>query len=308
MGGSGGGAFSDIDRQELLQKLRASEDATEDVGFETAVNDCMGQLQAQINDRDNETIRGYLDEIRNCLGEEIDGTVNLVYGGSVAKHTYVDGLSDIDALVLLGKSELKDMSPEEVKDYFFHKLKERFPKTEMKKGMLAVTLKLPGYEIQLLPAIKSGTGYHIADVTGKEWSFIRPRKFTDLLTTVNQNNNKKVVPTIKLAKSIISSLPENRQLTGYHIESLAVQIFRKYDGIKTPKAMLTHFFREATKAVLKPLPDVTGQSVQVDSYLGAEKGLNRRVVSDALGLISRRMQSADNARNIQLWKDILGAD
>lgn len=303
MGGSGGGAFSDIDRQELLQKLRASEDATEDVGFETAVNDYMGQLQAQINNRDNETIRGYLDEIRTCLGEEIDGTVNLVYGGSVAK-----GLSDIDALVLLGKSELRDMSPGEVKDYFFRKLKERFPKTEMKKGVLAVTLKFPGYEIQLLPAIKSGTGYHIADVSGKEWSYIRPRKFTDLLTRVNQDNNKKVVPTIKLAKSIVSSLPENRQLTGYHVESLAVQIFRDYTGVKTPKAMLTHFFREATKAVLKPLPDVTGQSAQVDSYLGAEKSLNRRVVSDALGLISRRMQSADNARNIQLWKDILGAD
>jgi len=308
MGGSGGGAFSDIDRQELLQKLRASENATEDVGFETAVNNCIGQLQAQFNDRDRDTIRGYLDEIRDCLGEDIDDAVNLIYGGSVAKHTYVDGLSDIDALVLLGKSELKDLSPQEVKNYFYHKLKERFPKIQIKEGILAVTLKFPGAEIQLLPAMKSGSGYHIADVTGKQWSLIRPRKFTELLTNVNQSNNNKVVPTIKLAKSIISSLPENRQLTGYHIESLAVQIFRGYEGVKTPKAMLTHFFREATKAVLKPLPDVTGQSVQVDSYLGAEKGLNRRVVSDALGLISRRMQSANNARNIQLWKDILGAD
>jgi integrase len=309
MGGSGsGGAFTDIDREELLRKLRASEDATKDVRFETEINDHIAQLQAQYNDRDRDAINNYLEQIEQALCEDIDDTVSLLFGGSVAKHTYVDGLSDIDALVLLGKSELKNMSPEEVKDYFFHKLKERYPKTEMKEGTLAVTLKFPNAEIQLLPAIKYKSGYRIADITGKEWSFIRPRKFTEQLTKVNQANSNKVVPTIKLAKSIISNLPENRQLTGYHIEALAVQIFCNYDGVKTPKALLTHFFREAPNAVLKPLPDITGQSEHVDSYLGAERSLNRRVVSDALNLISRRMQSADNARTVQAWKDILGMD
>ncbi len=115
----------------------------------------------------------------------------------------MDGLSDIDALVLLGESELKTMTPEQVKKYFFQKLKERYPKTTIKEGTLAVTVEFPDAEIQLLPAIKYKTGYRIADVSGKEWSFIRPRKFTELLTKVNQDNGNKVVPTIKLAKSIV---------------------------------------------------------------------------------------------------------
>jgi integrase len=309
MGGSGGGgAFSDIDRKQLLQKLRASEDATQDVGFETVINECIGDLQAGYNARNHDAIREHLKEIKRVLSEDIDDTVSLMYGGSVAKHTYVDGLSDIDALVLLDKSELKTMSPDEVKDYFFRKLKERYPKTEMKQGVLAVTLKFDDAEIQLLPAIKYKTGYRIADITGKEWSFIRPRKFTSQLTEINKANGNKVVPTIKLVKSIISSLPENRRLTGYHVEALAVHIFQSYEGVKTPKALLTHFFREAPAALLKPLPDITGQSEHVDSYLGAERSLNRRVVSDTLSLISRRMQGADNARNVQAWKDILGAN
>lgn len=308
MGSSSSGVFPDINREELLKKLRAAEDANKDVRFDTEINDCIAQLQAQYNDRDVGAMREYLDEIKKVLSEDIDDTVKLLFGGSVAKHTYVDGLSDVDALVLLGNSELKGMSPEEVKGFFFSKLKERYPNAEIKEGRLAVTVKFPKAEIQLLPAIKYKTGYRIADVTGKEWSFIRPRKFTEVLTKVNRDNNNKVVPTIKLVKSINSTLPENRQLSSYHIENLAVQIFRNYDGIRSPKAMLTHFFREAPAAVLKPLPDVTGQSEHVDSYLGAEKSLNRRVVSDALGLISRRMQSADNARAVQLWKDILGTD
>lgn len=309
MGGSGsGGTFSDIDRQELLKKLRASEAETRDVGFETEINNCIGQLQAQYNDRDYDAVQDHLNEIELALSEDIDETVSLLFGGSVAKRTYVDGLSDIDALVLLGESELKTMTPEQVKEYFFQKLKERYPRTTIKEGTLAVTVEFPDAEIQLLPAIKYKTGYRIADASGKEWSFIRPRKFTELLTKVNIDNGNKVVPTIKLAKSIVSNLPKNRQLTGYHIEALAVQIFRGYDGPKTPKALLAYFFREAPKAVLSPLPDITGQSEHVDSYLGSERSLSRRTVSDALNLISRRMQSADNARTVQAWKVILGAD
>jgi integrase len=307
MGGSGsGGTFSDIDRQELLKKLRASENATKDVGFETEINAYIGQLQAVYNDRDYNAVQNHLNEIELALSEDIDETVSLLFGGSVAKRTYVDGLSDIDALVLLGESELKTMTPEQVKEYFFQKLKERYPKTAIKEGALAVTVKFPDAEIQLLPAIKYKTGYRIADVSGKLWSFIRPRKFTELLTKINQDNGNKVVPTIKLAKAIISDFPKNRQLSGYHVEALAVQIFQNYAGPKTPKALLTHFFSEAPRAVLKPLPDVTGQSEHLDSYLGSEKSLNRRAVSDALNLISRRMQSADNARTVQAWKEILG--
>jgi predicted nucleotidyltransferase len=211
MGGSGsGGAFSDIDRQELLRKLRASEDATKDVKFETEINNCIGQLQAQYNDRDTVAVQEHLDEIKSALSEDIDDTVSLLFGGSVAKRTYVDGLSDIDALVLLGKSELRNMTPEEVKTYFFEKLKEHYPKADIKEGKLAVTIRFPEAEIQLLPANKYKTGYRIADVSGKEWSFIRPRRFTELLTKINQENGSKVVPTIKLAKSIISSFPKWR--------------------------------------------------------------------------------------------------
>src|SRR6266498_491157 len=162
MGGSGsGGAFSDIDRKELLKKLRDSEDATKDAGFETEINNCIGQLQAQYNDRDTDAVQEHLDEIKSALSEDIDDTVSLLFGGSVAKRTYVDGLSDIDALVLLGKSELKNMSPEEFYASFFEKPNERYPKAEMKEGTLAVTIKFPEAEIQLLPAIKYKTGYRI---------------------------------------------------------------------------------------------------------------------------------------------------
>ena len=80
----------------------------------------------------------------------------MLNGGSVAKYTYVDGLSDIDSLIILDNCELTDKPPDEVKEYFAQKLKERFPKTEVEVGNLAVTVHFNDAEIQLLPALSCG--------------------------------------------------------------------------------------------------------------------------------------------------------
>lgn len=307
MAGGGGGSFSGkVDPEQLFRKLRSSESETSAQVFDAEVNEMFSTLLSQYNKRDNETINGYLDEIKGHLSKEIDGTVDLLFGGSVSKHTYIDGLSDIDALVLLNKSELKNRSPEEVKKYFFNRLREEFPNNRIKEGNLAVTIDFGDSEIQLLPAIKTVSGVKIADSTGLAWSPIRPRKFSQVLTDVNQKLGGKVVPSIKLAKAIIAELPKDRQLSGYHVESLAVEIFKEYNGPTKPREMLTYFFRQAPRYVLNPLVDRTGQSLHVDEYLGERYSLRRQVVADSLGRIGRRLHSANEARLVQEWKSIFG--
>ena len=308
MAGSGGSFSGKIDPKKLFQKLRSAESETSAQDFEAEVAGLMSSCLSDYNKRDSETIGSYLTTIKEAISDEIEGTVDLLFGGSVSKHTYIDGLSDIDALVLLNRSELKDKSPREVKQYFFDRLTEDLPQHKIKQGNLAVTVNFGDAEIQLLPAIRTKVGFKIADVNGTTWADIRPRKFSEVLTKVNQANGGKVVPTIKLAKSIIADLPKNRQLTGYHIESLAIEVFKKYDGIKTPKAMLTYFFQQAPRYVLQPLTDRTGQSLHVDEYLRSANSLERRVVADSLGRIGRRMQGANEAFLIEEWRDILGAN
>jgi predicted RND superfamily exporter protein len=260
---------------------------------------------ADYNNRDVSVIQGHLDTIKSALEQEIDGNVDILYGGSVAKHTYVDGISDIDALVLINKSELKDKSPAEVKKYFFERLQARLPRTQIGQGNLAVTVEFRDSEIQLLPAIRHESGFKIADFTGNNWSAIKPIEFTSLLTGINQNNGGKVVPTIKLAKSIISELPESQRLSGYHVEAIAVEVFQKYQGSKKTKDMLKYFFDEASRQVLRPIRDTTGQSMHVDDYLGSVNSADRNRVSKSLDRISRRMKNADGAQSIDQWRDIL---
>jgi len=305
MGGAGGLFHGSDKPEELFRKVRESESKTGDQTFETEVGGYIGSLLAKYNER-SEIVREHLETIKKALEKEIDGTVDLLFGGSVARHTYVDGISDVDALVVLNKSELVDKSPEEVKGYFLNRLNVQLPNTLIEEGTLAVTVKYTDIEIQLLPALRSKEGFRIADSSGRGWSIIKPLKFAERLTRANQEMGGKLIPTIKLAKSIISALPKSRQLEGYHTESLAIRIFQDYDGPKSPKAMLTHFFCNAGQHIKNPIKDVTGQSIYLDSYLGEADSINRKVVGDSLTRIGRRMKNGDGARSLRQWQEILG--
>lgn len=309
MGGSGGGFFhgnSKKNGEELARKIRASEAASRDERFDSEITREINTLLSEVNNRDAELVQKHLSEIRKALESEIDGYLTFRYGGSVSRHTYVDGISDIDSLVILNYSGLENKSPGEVKEYFFDRLKKRYPNTEIKQGNLAVTIKYSdGSEIQLLPAVKKDSGFKIAQ-DSQNWSnIVNPKYFALSLRASNIKMSGKLLPVIKLAKSIISKFPVNRKLTGYHAEAVAIEAFSKYTGKKYKKDMLKYFFKEASNIVLKPIKDKTGQSVNVDTFLGTENSLQRKMIADSLAQISRKMDNADANKLNQKWMEIL---
>jgi hypothetical protein len=305
MGGGGGGSgYFDTDPDQLKQKLRESEENTESAEYEANVTALLTSLLTVFNDRNDQIINRHLDEIQQALEKELDGIIKLLFGGSVAKHTYVDGLSDIDSLVILNNCDLADQPPEDSRDYFARRLQDCFPETEIKTGRLAVTISFSDAEIQLLPAISCQNQVKIADATGNGWALIKPKEFTDVLTRTNQQTGRTVIPVVKLAKAIIAALPKKQRITGYHAESLAVEIFKSYEGALTLKMMLKHYFQIASDLVRQPIFDRTGQSVHVDDYLGSPNSVERRIISDAFGRVGRRMNNADNAVSIDEWRKL----
>lgn len=310
MGGSGGGFFSGASSrdkpEDYVKRLREAEEKTRDTKLEIEVNSIINDLLRNINDRDTDKIQTHLKEIRNTLESEIEGTITLRYGGSVSKHTYVDGLSDVDSLVFLNDSELSNKTPEQVKNYFLKRLQQRYPNTKIKQGKLAVTLTYSdGTEIQILPAVKSKNGYKIPQDSNIWSNIVKPENFALSLRATNIKNSGKVLPVIKMAKSIISKLPDNRQLSGYHTEALAIETFSNYTGNKNKKEMLKHFFKRASELVNYSIKDKTGQSTNVDEYLGSDNSLKRKMVSDSLSLINRKMKNADAIGAVRKWEEIL---
>jgi hypothetical protein len=307
VGGSGGRDFF-VDRrpEQVKADMRKEEQRTYDQAFDTQIAERLGEFVGEANKRDTKGIGQTIDRIRSVFGEDIEGTVDPVFGGSVRKHTYVDGISDVDTLAILRDRHLKSMSPQEVLAYFETKAREKMPGWEVSRGTLAVTLRKEGLEIQVLPAVREGDKTYIPSARGDRWSDIDPQAFVRKLTTTNTKLGGKLVPIIKLAKIINSQLPEALQLTGYHLESLAIESFKGYTGPLNPKAMLKQFFESSSSLVLSPIRDRTGQSVHVDTYLGPANSKGRREISAALDRIQRRMRNADVLKSEEQWLELFG--
>jgi len=310
MGGGGGGYFNESpDKYKKI--IRESREKTKDDKFETTVNEIIKDLLSESH-RDPDVTGEHIDEIKGIIEEETIGTLEMRFGGSVSKHTYVDGLSDVDVLVNIDKSELSNSPPQKVLEYIKTTLYDANSKNieKISVGKLAVTVKFSdGEEIQLLPTVKRYEGIKIPKPEGDGWSkVIRPDKFASKLTEINQNCRGKAVPVVKLAKDILSRIPKDQRLTGYHIESIAIEVFKNYPSDKpcTSKAMLRHFFENAKDIINSPIKDTTNQSIHVDDYLGHENSAKRMRIGYAVDRIGRRMKNADELGSVDEWESILG--
>jgi len=309
MGGSGGRGFFDRSSPEDVSRaIRNLEDRTRDQAFDIDVATILGEILSEYDRRDVTAVSRALEHVKSALRAQVEGSIDARFGGSVRKHTYVDGISDVDALLFLRDTELSSKSPQEVLDYFEKQLGEKMTGWQVSRGRLSVELRKGDLVLQLLPAVRAGDATRIPSDTEDRWSRINPPAFFRHLTRANERLGSKLVPVIKLAKVINAAQPKALRLSGYHIESLAIEAFRTYEGPQNPKAMLEHFFDKAQTAVLRPISDKTGQSVHVDDYLGAANSQARGSASAALNRIARQMKNANATRSKREWLDVLGEE
>src|SRR5689334_15812733 len=112
-GGGGRGAFVRTPPEKLAERIREAEGKAADVEFQSELATFFGELLGGINGRDEALVRERLDKIKAAMEKSIEGTIDQLFGGSVAKHTYVDGLSDVDSLMILNDTSLEKHTPKE---------------------------------------------------------------------------------------------------------------------------------------------------------------------------------------------------
>jgi len=303
MGGSGGGGGYRSVSPDIARRIEIARER-EVARLNTAVNDYLSEVLTQYNARDADLTNKRLDALAEVL-DDVSEVDHMLLGGSVAKHTDVDGLSDVDSLVVLDRADLKGKGPDALKAAFFAELHDQLPRSEVaevKEGKMAVTVVYKdGMEVQLLPALRSGQRVLLGVPGAKGWSEVDPKKFHTSLTGANQRLGGALVPAIKLLKSINGDLPTQKQLSGYHLEALAVDAAKSYSGRGVPREVLIHLCKHASKRVLTPITDVSGQSRQADEYMGTANSAQRRIASQALLGIARRLETATS---VDEWKAV----
>ena len=293
-------------RHKLNVLINQMERQTQSAEYNSTVSQVLKQTLVDFNSRDVEAVKTHLEEIKKALSNEIAGSVDLRFGGSVTKHTYADGLSDVDVLVSVENTELANSSPKELLAYFKQRIQQRLPRTKVETGQMAVTISYSnGIKIQVLPSLKLKTGIRVPSETENSWSkVVRPHDFAKQLTQVNTLYSRNVVPVIKLFKGAQLSLPKNAQLSGYHIESLAVNAFKNYSGSTNLKEMLTHLCQYTATHVKTPIADKSGQSLHVDDSFGAANSEARLQVSHYLSRLLKRVNNADLHNDPTFWKNL----
>ena len=260
------------------------------------------QLLVQYKRRNTKAVTRHLRSVCDILSHEDDHVVQTKFGGSVQKGTYVTGLSDVDVLLMVNQSSLKNNPPSKVMAYVRDTIQQRFPKNPVKAGKLAVTISYADKtELQILPAIRTTDGFRIAEPGSSKWSnVIHPNRFVDRLLKVNNARGGRVVPTIKLAKAMADCLikDSSEKISGYHMESLAIGAFAGYVGELDPKSTLVHFLSHSIKAVMTPIKDPTGQTSHVDGYLGQAKSKLRRGASTQFGQMRRNVNTCKTRAEI----------
>ena len=248
------------------------------------------------NDRDAETINRHIRGLRDALEQSGNDVLPTRFGGSVSRHTYVDGLSDVDVILIVNDSSLSGRDPSVVIQRMAELIQHRMPRTQVSTGHLAVTVTYAdGHEIQVLPAIRTKAGIRIANPGRNEWSgVLHPERFSQKLTDVNQANGGRVIPAIKLTKALANHVirSDKDKINGYHVESLAIDAFKNYRGPTDRKSMVSHLLEFSSSAVMQPIRDSTGQSRFVDDYMGRPGSDARQKAATNFRQLKERLERA----------------
>ena len=260
------------------------------------------ELLVRYNRRNTAATTRRIEGLCGFLRQQGD-VVQTMFGGSVKRGTYVTGLSDVDVLLMVNESSLANRRPSDVIGHVRDTITRRLPLNNVSAGNLAVTVHYAdATEIQVLPALRTrGGGVRIAEPGATNRSkVVQPDNFARKLTDVNRMNNGRVVPTIKLAKAIFDCFirKPNRRITGYHMESLAIEAFTNYQGPRDPKTMLTHLFGNSISTVMTPIVDSTGQSRCVDEFLGRAGLQPRKRASTYFCQMRARVRSTRTRREL----------
>ena len=263
------------------------------------------QLLIQYKRRNTKAVTRHLRGVCDILRHEDDHVVQTKFGGSVQKGTYVTGLSNVDVLLMVNQASLKNKPPSKVIAYVRDTIKQRLPKNPVTAGKLAVTVSYADkIEIHILPAIRTSDGFPIAEPRGTKWSnVVHPNRFVDRLIKVHNACGGRVVPTIKFAKATADCFisDSKKKFSGYHMESLAIDAFRRYEGKLDPNSMLIHLLGDSMKTAMTPIKDPTGQTKYVDGYQGRAESKLRKGVSTQFGQMRRKVSSFKTRAEFDEW-------
>jgi predicted nucleotidyltransferase len=192
MGGSGDGGRNRISETEL-SKIR--DEARQRLDRSRADAGINAYLQHELVGIMIGTLKATnlrLDGIETALEDEVEEFERRLFGGSVAKHTHVNGLSDVDCLIVFDADSVPGETPTAVLADLSVLLERKLDMSEVRDisvGEMSVTVTYrDDSQIQLLPTTDDGESQKIPSANGDSWTAIRPKLFAQAFSKANADH------------------------------------------------------------------------------------------------------------------------
>jgi hypothetical protein len=213
-------------------------------------------------------ISEYLDDLlEECTDScrRVFANCEFSISGSLWKHTFAFGVSDIDVLCAFNSREL---SPNHV----VSRLASAFSstRTPIIAHQTHVTLPSPfGVTIDIVPVVVDSGEIALIHSSGGRWVRARPELFATVLQQANLSSQNTLKPSIRVLKSLLSRCSSAPLLKGHHIEAICVHAASEFAGTFKITTLLEFILSQLPRLANLHFVDTSGQLQFIDDYLGA---------------------------------------
>lgn len=231
---------------------------------------------------ENETIaiNYVLDRINQDLNRALYAPFRIELAGSVEKNTFNEGISDIDLRAVTTNSALLDYSPKIAKKLILKQIRSIDEVKNPRVGHQAVTLTKGGHEYQIIPVIRHDGKTYIPSERGTYWKTVDIEVFNRSLNSLNRKTEGRFCEAVRFVKILSNTyIPKRYQLSGYHIESIAMEAISQHCHPLNRTDMIERILGNIPSRVKRYSWDITRESKAIDRDLGSNYSTERKDVA-----------------------------
>lgn len=221
-----------------------------------------------------------LDLIHAELNDAPYAPFKVELAGSAEKDTFNEGISDIDLRAVTDNGTLLGLPPRVAKKLILKQIASIDEKTKPRLGHQTVTISKKGHDYQIIPVVKSKGTTYVPSEDGRYWKAVDLHAFDRELHKLNKRTGGRFCEAVRFVKILSNQyMPKQFRLSGYHIETMALEILRNCPSSMDRTKMVDTILNSIPSRVRYYSPDITGETKAVDHDLGSSYNNNRKYIS-----------------------------
>ena len=157
-------------------------------------------------------------------------TANSLQVGSFGRKTAIDGISDLDMLYIMPKTNWYDYNDENGPTRILNKVRDavlaRYPSTEVKVDRCVVSVLYKDFHIEAQPVFEQDdNSYKYPDTYDKCWKITKPRQEMDAISSMDSTKNGNLRNLCKMIRAWKNK--HGVEIGGLLIDTLAYNFFEK---------------------------------------------------------------------------------